>query len=199
MPIKKLIPKVPDPYIPKNEMAQHWPACFGHINYLIDEINNNPVGGTTHSSDYSEEIIITGDVARNGLTAYNINTPQMNQLIADGKYLLITGGTVIVSLATPHIFANSAAFFYIGKNDGTGWKNCFIVGGTNYFSLGGSTTSSTIEYKSGNTVSKFEIAYGIQQFEVSIVNAAGGNNISLNDADSIKIILDYKAVDISWI
>ena len=43
MPINKLIPKVPDPYIPKNDQAQHWPACFGHINHVIDQINEEIV------------------------------------------------------------------------------------------------------------------------------------------------------------
>jgi hypothetical protein len=195
MPIKKLIPKVPDPYIPKTDQAQHWPACFGHINYLIDEINNNPVGGTTHTSDYSEEIIIPGDIVNNGLINYNINTPQMDQLIADGKYLLATGGTVIVSLATPHVITVSPIGLYIGKTDGALWTNCFITtGGQNFFPIGGATTSSTIQYKTGNMENKYEIASGFQQFQVITTST-----IPLNNADSIKIILDYKAVDISWI
>lgn len=195
MPINKLIPKVPDPYIPKNDQAQHWPACFGHINYVIDEINNNPSGGTTHTSTYSEEIIIPGDIVNNGLLLYNINTPQMDQLIADGKYLLATGGTVIVSLATPRVFAISPIGLFIQKNDGGLSNNCFFVtGAQNFFPIGGTTTSSTIQYKTGNMESKYEIASGAQQFQVST-----GSTIPLNNDDSIKIILDYKAVDTSWI
>ena len=42
--------------------------------------------------------------------------------------------------------------------------------------------------------SKYEIASGAQQFQVST-----GSTIPLNNDDSIKIILDYKAVDTSWI
>jgi hypothetical protein len=195
MPIKKLIPKVPDPYIPKTDQAQHWPACFGHINYLIDEINNNPSGGTTNSVDYSEEIIIPGNVVNQGLLFYNINTPQMDQLIADGKYLVATGATVIVSVPTPRIITNLAIGLFIGKSDGTNWTNCFITtGGQNFFPVGGSTTSSSIQYKTGNMESKYEIAFGVQEFQVSTLST-----IPLLNTESIKIILDYKAVDISWI
>jgi hypothetical protein len=195
MPIKKLIPKVPDPYIPKTDQAQHWPACFGHINYLIEEINNNPSGGTTNSTNYSEEIIITGTQVAAGLFEFDINTPQMNQLIADGKCLVVTGGTVIVSLATPHVISATAVPFYIGRNDGVQWKNCFIVtGGQNYFPVGGSTVSS-IQYKAGNTEATYNVTLtGIQKIQVT---AIGG--LALNPADNIKIILEYKAVDISWI
>ena len=60
MPIKKLVPKVPDPYISKNELNQFWPARFGHLDYLIDQIN--ATSSTTTNGISGSVKIISGSI-----------------------------------------------------------------------------------------------------------------------------------------
>jgi hypothetical protein len=190
MAIDKLIPKVPDPYIPKNDLAQHWPAAFGHINYLIDQINNNPSGGSSNSYTLVEQIVIPGNIINSlGTSLYTFNTAQMNQLIADGKYIIPVSLAVIVSLATPHTPVGTN--YYFGVDDGFhGWQNMF--GGGVSFNVG-NTSHSTIQYKSAAVPSAYAVT------NTQLFQFIGLASLPLNTADSVKLLFEYKVIDKSWI
>jgi hypothetical protein len=190
MAIDKLIPKVPDTYIPKNQEAQHWPACFGHINYLIDQINNNPLGGTTNSYVTTEQIVIPGDIINSlGTSLFTFNTEKMDNLIANGKYLVPVSLAVIVSLATAH--TPTGTRYYFGVDDGFhGWNNMFAAGA--YFSVG-NTSYSTVQYRTASMDASYA-ATGTQNFQFN-----GLASLPLNAADAVKLIFEYKVIDLSWL
>jgi len=137
MPIKKLVPRVPDPYIGKNELNQFWPARFGHLDYLVDEINNGGAIPDGFTQTYTELITIPGTVFGGGPGPFSIDFPAdglSQQLISQGKYVIPSGFTVatLETVAVPLPLAGARLSFAMYDNaftNGTTITSEFDVGG----------------------------------------------------------------------
>lgn len=114
MAIDKLIPKVPDPYIPKNDQAQHWPACFGHINYLIDQVNEQIVPFITPGATkkvYSA--LLTTD---NGDPAYPITATVLENTLGGTISYVHTGvGQYLCTLSLTNGLPANATLYFMGQ------------------------------------------------------------------------------------
>lgn len=95
MPIKKLVPRVPDPYIGKNELNQFWPARFGHLDYLIDQINENLGGSVTNGVTGSLKVL-SGTITSAQWTTLNSSPIALYTASATTNFLPM-GGLVYYS------------------------------------------------------------------------------------------------------
>jgi len=207
MPIKKLVPKVPDPYIGKNELNQFWPARFGHLDYLVDEINNGGAIPDGFTQTYTELITIPGTVFGGGPGPFFIDFPAnglSQQLISQGKYVIPVGFTVAnLETVAPPLAPLSGSGLSFAISDNT-FSNIVTI--TNEFNING----PGVPYpKAGVTYipAVVETAGAIIQPQVFIdplgtkfrLQRSGPGGIYYGTADNcLKIAFTFTTVDLNW-
>jgi hypothetical protein len=203
MPIKKLVPKVPDPYIGKGEQNQFWPARFGHLDYLIDAINNGGAIPAGFSQVYTELITIPGTVyAGGGPLVYNFPANGLSQsLVAQGKFIVPISFTVAVyeSVAPLVPLALTQMFFNVSSTNGTNTQITSIWDIQSAFAGAGAT------YKFVPIINQDQVSKDItfapipvtgQVFQLCKKPAGGGFNGTVNNC--LKIAFTFQAIDKSW-
>ena len=115
MAIDKLIPKVPDPYIPKNDQAQHWPACFGHINHLIDQVNEQIVPYITPG--VAKKVYTALLNTDNGDPAYPITATVLENTLGGTINFVHAGiGQYTCTLSLTNGLPSNATLYLIGQS-----------------------------------------------------------------------------------
>jgi hypothetical protein len=114
MSIDKLIPKVPDPYIPKNDQAQHWPACFGHVNYLIDQVNEQIIPFITPGvAKKVYSALLTTD---NGDPAFPITATVLENTLGGTISYVHTGvGIYECTISLTNGLPSNATLYFLGQ------------------------------------------------------------------------------------
>lgn len=207
MPINRLVPKVPDPYIGKNEQNQFWPARFGHIDYLIEQINNGGAIPEGFTQTYTELITIPGTVFGGGPGPLFIDFPAnglSQQLISQGKYVIPVGFTVsTLETVTPPLVPLTGSGLTFAISDST-FTNIVTI--TNEFGIsggGGPYPEAAIVY----VPAVVEAAGTITQPPVFIDplgtkfrlqrNNLGG--VYYGTADNcLKIAFTFTTIDLNW-
>jgi hypothetical protein len=207
MPISRLVPKVPDPYIGKNEQNQFWPARFGHIDYLIEQINNGGAIPEGFSQIYTELITIPGTVyAGGGPLAYDFPTNGLSQTLSQqGKFIIPIGFTVaVLDTVAPALSPLIFGGMYFNVLSPTSGDNTKI---TNDWTLsGGAGPYPAAEYTYVPAISEtggliIQAAIPIDQsgqiFQLCKNPGQGG---SFGTADNcLKIAFSFQAIDIDWL
>lgn len=207
MPIKKLVPKVPDPYIGKNELNQFWPARFGHLDYLVDEINNGGAIPEGFAQMYTELITIPGTVFGAGPGPLFIDFPAdglSQQLISQGKYVIPIGFTVATLETTaPSLLPITATglSFSIWNNTftyGTAITNEFVFnGGGGPYPQAGVTYIPAIS-ESGGSILQAQVFIDPLGTKFRLQRTAGGGIYNGTSDNCVKIAFSFQAIDLNW-
>ena len=204
MPIKKLVPKVPDPYIGKGEQNQFWPARFGHLDYLIDAINNGGAIPDGFSQLYTELITIPGTVyAGGGPLEYDFPVDGLSRRLSQqGRFIIPASFTVAVyeSVTPPFLpLVFDQMFFNVKSANGS---NTQI---TSTWDLQTTLPGAGASYKfvpiiNQNPVTK-DIALAAlpvvgQVFQLSRKPGGGGFNGTVNNC--LKIAFNFQTIPVEW-
>lgn len=208
MPLKKILPKVPDPYINKNNQEQFWPARLGHLDYLIDQINAGGAIPENFTQVYTEQITLSGSdyVGTSGGPLNNLFPANglSKTFLNEGFFIFPISFVVGMYINTP----GSSAFLtkmYIKITDSTGnypltskfdVNNPINNPGASYavipiVPLG---QTSTPPYTVSITPSTFNVID--QTFSLSHNPGDGGFNFTANDA--VKILFSFQAIKKDW-
>ena len=207
MPIKKLVPKVPDPYISKNEQNQFWPARFGHLDYLVDQINDGGAIPEGFAQTYTELITIPGTVFGNGPGPVSVDFPAnglSQQLISQGKYVIPLGFTVaMLETATPPglpISGNGLSFSI--------WDNAFTNGTqiTNDFTISGGAgpyPKVSVKYipaivESGGAIVQPAIFIDQLGTKFRLQRTLPGGIYRGSATNCLKIAFTFSTIDLDW-
>lgn len=207
MPINRLVPKVPDPYIGKNEQNQFWPARFGHIDYLIEQINNGGAIPEGFAQIYTELITIPGTVFGGGPGPLFIDFPAdglSQQLISQGKYLIPIGFTVATLETTaPSLLPISASGLSFSI-----WDNAFTFGTsiTPEFSFsggGGPYPQAGVTYvpvirESSGTIVPTQVFINPLGTKFRLERTNGGGIYYGTSDNCVKIAFSFQAIDLNW-
>lgn len=207
MPIKKLVPKVPDPYIGKNELNQFWPARFGHLDYLVDEINNGGAIPEGFSRTYTELITIPGSTWSAFPGPQYINFPAnglSQQLINEGNYIIPISFIVSILETAPPALSPLT----LSQMQFSIWNNTYTGGTaiTNEFSIGGPTgpyPQASVAYvpairESNDSIAITPIPIDPLGTKFRLEAVAGGGG-SFGTADNcLKIAFTFVAIDLNW-
>jgi hypothetical protein len=206
MPIKKLVPKVPDPYISKNELNQFWPARFGHLDYLIEQINNGGAIPEGFSQIYTELITIPGTVyASVGPLIYNFPANGLSQQLSQqGKFIIPIGFTVgILETVAPPLLPFSFSGMYFNVLSPTTSNNTKITNDWALSTFGSPYPTASYAYvpaivESGGIIIQaiMPIDQSGQIFQLSR-NPGGGGYYGTAD-NCLKIAFSFQAIDIDW-
>jgi hypothetical protein len=207
MPINKLVPKVPDPYISKNEQNQFWPARFGHLDYIVDQINSGGAIPEGFSQVYTELITIPGTVyASGGPLAYDFPSDGLSQTLSQqGKFIIPVGFTVaaldtVAPALSPIIFGNMY-FNVLSPTSGSNTKitnNWQLSGGAGPYPAANYTYIPALAEIGGIIVqSPIPIDQSGQIFQLCTIPGQGGY---FGTADNcLKIAFSFQAIDIDWL
>lgn len=207
MPINRLVPKVPDPYIGKNELNQFWPARFGHLDYLVDEINNGGAIPEGFTQTYTELITIPGTVFGGGPGPLFIDFPAnglSQQLISQGKYVIPIGFTVatLQTVAPPLVpISGTGIRFSMWDNtftNGTSITNDFSIsgGGVPYPRAGVKYIPAIIDSSGSIVQPQVYIDSLGTKFRLE---RTGPGGIYYGTADNcLKIAFTFTTVDLNW-
>ena len=206
MPINKLVPKVPDPYISKNEQNQFWPARFGHLDYIVDQINSGGAIPEGFSQIYTELITIPGTVyAGGGPLFYDFPADGLSQqLISQGKYIIPIGFTVAVFIETvgsliPLGFT-SMSFYTWDANFSNGTEI------TNKWSILGAGVDNSVNYiyvpaivEGGGIITFPSLPVDQTGTKFRLQRDPGGGGFNGTATDCLKIAFTFQAIDINWL
>lgn len=201
MPIKKLVPKVPDPYISKNEQNQFWPARFGHLDYLVDQINDGGAIPEGFTQIFTELITIPGTTWATFPGPLYVDFPAdglSQQLNSQGKYIIPISFTVFTLESVSPI----ALPLILTKFRFSIWNNTFTNGTvfTDDFDInysGGAFPAVSVKYIPIVSAPPINIDPTGTKFRLERdVAGGGGNGTSTN---CVKILFTFQAIDINWL